>query len=217
MDTKQKIVSQAVKAFNTSGYGAVNMFELAKSLEMSRGNMTYHFKDKEMLLQEIADQLWERLKSERVTKNIPSFENLHHDAQLYYRLQKEYSFIFQDNQVLKKGIIAPRMKLFCQQTIKDIEVAIAFSIQIGNMKKEQVPGTYKNLARTSWMLMFYWYSQQFVSENAQNQDGEKSIWSLLLPHLTEKGLASFKKFFGESYLQTFGDHFDENMDSYLTF
>ncbi len=217
MATKKRILDKAIKVFNKSGYGAVNLFELAKSLEMSRGNMTYHFKDKEALLKSITDQLWEKLTNARVANSIPSFQNLHHDVQLYYRLQKEYSFIFQDNQVLKHALIAPKMKSLCTKTIRDIEMAIAFSIQLGNMKPEPVPGVYKNLAVTSWMMMFFWASQQMIRGDKTKEDGEKVIWSLLLPHLTEKGLASFKKFFGEDYLASFGEEFDQNMDSYLTF
>ena len=203
--------------FNKSGYGAVNLFELAKSLDMSRGNMTYHFKDKEVLLKELTDQLWEKLTNGMVAKGLPSFQNLHHDAQLYHKLQKEYSFIFHDNQVLKHRLIAPKMKSLCDKIIKDIETAIAFSIQLGNMKEEAITGVYKNLAITSWMMMFFWSSQQMIRGHKTKEDGEKVIWSLLLPHLTEKGMASFKKFFGEDYLADMGEKFDQNMDSYLTF
>jgi len=217
LETKQKIIDKALKTFNKSGYGAVNLFELAKSLDMSRGNMTYHFKDKEALLLELTNQLWDKLTNVRVEKSIPSFQNLHNEAQLYYRLQKEYSFIFHDNQMLKHALIAPRMKSLCAKMIKEIETAIAFSIQLGNMRDESVPGVYKNLALTTWMSMFFWSSQQIIRGNKTNEDGEKVIWSLLLPHLTEKGLASFKKFFGEDYLLKMGEAFDHNMDSYLTF
>jgi len=142
---------------------------------------------------------------------------MHHDAQLYYRLQKEYSFIFHDKQVLKHKLVASKMKSLCSKTIKDIEIAIAFSIQLGNMKPEPAPGVYKNLALTSWMLMFFWSSQKTVRGDKSSLDGEKVIWSLLLPNLTEKGLASFKKFFGEDYVASLGEDFDQNMDSYLIF
>ncbi|MBQ4818996.1 TetR/AcrR family transcriptional regulator [Aquimarina sp. MMG016] len=217
MATKERILDQALKTFNKSGYGAVNLFELAKSLDMSRGNMTYHFKDKESLLKELTEQLWNKLINVREEKSIPSFQNLHNDAQHYYKLQKEYSFIFHDNQVLKHPLIAPKMKILCEKMMKDIEIAIAFSIQLGNMRPEPVPGVYKNLVLTSWMMMFFWPSQQAIRGDKTKDDGEKVIWSLLLPHLTEKGLASFKKFFGDDYHASMGEKFDQNMDSYLTF
>ena len=217
METKQRILDKAIQTFNEHGYGAVNLFELAKSLDMSRGNMTYHFKDKEALLKDITDQLWQKLAKVRLEKSIPSFQNLHNDAQLYYKLQKEYSFIFHDNQVLKHELVASKMKALCQKMIKDIEVAIAFSIQLGNVKPEPVPGVYKNLSVSTWMLMFFWPSQQNIRGRDTGEDGEKVIWSLLLPHLTEKGLASFKKFFGDEYLSSMGEEFDPTLDSYLTF
>lgn len=218
MDTKQRIIKQAVKAFNKSGYGSVNLFELAKSLNMSRGNMTYHFKDKEALLKEIVNQLWEKLsKGLTATQKIPSFQNLHTYAQLYYQLQREYSFIFQDNQVLKHPLIGPKLKELGKQAIQDTKVAIAFSIQIGNMKPEPAPGVYDNLALTSWMLMFFWSTQQTVLGTKKKEDGEKVIWSMLLPHLTEKGLAAFEKYFGKNYIKSFGNDFEVDIESYFTF
>lgn len=218
MNTKDKIVEQAIHTFNENGFGSVNLFELAKSLGMSRGNITYHFKNKEALLEEIAERVWQDFAEKRATnKNIPSFENLHHDVQLYYHLQKRYSFIFQDNQVLKHPLIAPKVKEFESRTLDDIKAAIAFSIQLGNMRPERVPGTYNYLALTSWMLMFFWSAQENIRGERNRKDGEKVIWSLLLPHLTEKGLASFEKFFGKKYMESLGEEFQADMNAYISF
>lgn len=217
LTTKQRILSQARKVFNEQGYGSVNLLDLAKSLDMSRGNMTYHFKDKEVILEALVEEVWERFRVGKKSASLPSFANLHHDAQLYYELQRAYAFIFQDMQMLTHPLIASKMKNLCDQTIHEIEVAIAFSIQVGNMKDEPVPGTYKNLALTSWMLMFYWSSQQTVRHSKIKEDGEKVIWSLLLPHLTEKGLEAFKQYFGETYFNDLGEAFEQNIETYLTF
>ena len=43
-------MAEATKTFNKSGFNAVNLFELSNQLGISRGNLTYHFKDKESLL-----------------------------------------------------------------------------------------------------------------------------------------------------------------------
>lgn len=217
MSTKARILAKALEAFNASGYGAVNLFELAKSMGMSRGNMTYHFKDKEAILKDLADQLWVAFEQARAPKSVPSFENLHHDAQLYYRLQQEYAFIFHDHKVLQHPLIASKLRELIDKSLKDIKTSIAFSIQVGNMKAEPIPGLYNNLAYSTWMIMFFWSSQQLIHEDGRQQDGEKKIWSLLLPHLTEKGLASFKKFFGEDYFKSLGNAFEMDMESYFTF
>ena len=43
MSKKQHIIDGAIALFNQKGYAAVTLFELAKELNMSRGNLTYHF------------------------------------------------------------------------------------------------------------------------------------------------------------------------------
>ncbi len=40
-------MAEATKAFNKSEFSAINLFELANQLGISRGNLTYHFKDKD--------------------------------------------------------------------------------------------------------------------------------------------------------------------------
>ena len=57
-NTKQKIIDLAVDLFNKEGFAAISLQELADELGMSRGNLTYHFKDKKALLQGITEQLW---------------------------------------------------------------------------------------------------------------------------------------------------------------
>ena len=77
MKTKDKIISEATKAFNKNGFGAVSLQELAQKTGISRGNLTYHFKDKDALLQAISDKMWEQMKKEKEkSRSFPSFENL---------------------------------------------------------------------------------------------------------------------------------------------
>jgi len=218
MNTKEKIIKKATQEFNKKGFNAISLFELAQKMEMSRGNLTYHFKDKEVLLEAISNEMWGKIEKERSkSRQLPSFENLHNEVQLYYKFQKEYGFIFLDNHVLNHPLIKKQFQEITKQTIKDNQAAIAFSIQIGNMRPEPAPGIYYNLALTVWMMTFYWLSQKSVRGKNKKEDGEKLIWSLLIPHMTEKGIASFKKFFGEKYFETLGPPFDFNIQSYISF
>ena len=65
MDTKEKIMVAATKAFNKKGFSAVNLKDLAKIIGISRGNLAYHFKDKEILLKSIVAQMWEKIGKEK--------------------------------------------------------------------------------------------------------------------------------------------------------
>lgn len=217
-DTRHKIMQAATKYFNKHGFGTVSLHELAKSLKMTRGHLTYHFKDKDELLEAIANQMWLKIDTERSkSRQFPSFENLHNEVQLYYRFQKEYAFIFLNTQVLNHPTIKKQFREMTNQTIAENRATIAFSIQLGNMKPEAFPGLYQNLAFTCWMLIFYWLSQQTILGAQIKEDGEKMVWSILLPHFTEKGIQSFINFFGEDYYQNLGQPFDPDLNKLISF
>ena len=211
-------MAEATKAFNKSGFNAINLFELSNQLGISRGNLTYHFKDKENLLKGIADQMWNKIEQERAkSRQLPSFENLHNEVQLYFKFQKEYSFIFLDPHVLNQSVLRKKFKAMTSQFINDIKAGIAFSISIGNVKEEEIAGTYNNIAFLTWLIAFYWNAKENVCNEITVKDGEKIIWSLMIPHFTEKGMQSFKKFFGEDYFKEINEPFEINLSNYISF
>lgn len=218
MKTQDKIIQEATRYFNKNSFGATTLFELAKALGMSRGNLTYHFKDKEALLAAIAEEMWTKIKTERSkSRQLPSFENLHNEVQLYYKFQKKYAFIFLDPNVLNHPVIRQQFREMTAQTVEDNKAAIAFAIKIGNMKPEPLAGIYHNIAFIAWMLSFFWLAQQIIRGEKTGEDGEKMIWSILIPHFTEKGVQSFIEFFGKSYYQNLGEPFQAELDQLISF
>lgn len=218
MGTRTKIIETAVRHFNSEGFGAVSLHQLAKEAGISRGNLTYYFKDKDSLLEAIAEDMWAGIEAERnKSRQLPSFENLHNEVQLYYQFQKKYAFIFLDTHVLNHPVIRGRFRKMTQQTIADNQASIAFAIKIGNMRPEPVKGMYHNLAVTTWMLAFFWLPQQLVRGDKTNGDGEKLIWSMLIPHFTEKGVEAFRAFFGAGYYENLGEPFEVDLDSLISF
>ncbi len=218
MSTRQKIIQQATRLFNEKSFAAISLFELAQGIGMSRGNLTYHFKDKDKLLKAIADEMWEKIEKEKSkSRQLPSFENLHNEIQLYYKYQKQYAFIFLDHHVLNHAVVKKQFRKMTKQTIADNEAAIAFALELGNLKQEPVKGMYHNIAFTTWTLAFFWLAQQIIRGDRVRIDGEKMIWSLLIPHMTEKGIRSFVKFFGKEYYESLGEPFEVNLSQLISF
>ncbi len=217
-NTKQKIIDLAVDLFNKEGFAAISLQELAHRLGMSRGNLTYHFKDKEALLQGITEQLWHKIEQERIkSRTFPSFQNLHHEVQLYYKIQRTYTFIFLDTHVLKHSLVSDQFRKMTAQSLQDNKAGIALAIKLGNMKPEPFPGCYHHLAQTVWMISFFWLAQQVIRGETSVEDGEKVIWSMLLPHFTEKGIQAFKTFFGEAYYNSLGQAFELDIEQLISF
>ena len=219
--TRQRILDKAVELFNNNGFASVTLFEIAGALDMTRGNLTYHYKDKDALLQAISDEFWSKFEKEKSQSTmLPSFGKMHHDVQLFYRYQRQYSFIFMDDHVLRSPVIRQKFKEVTEQSIKEMEATIAFAIAAGNMHPEPYEGIYHNLAVSTWMLSFYWLNQQMIlgdETDLTSEEGEKKIWSLLLPHLTERGMEAFRKYFGQDYLKKIGKSFQADIRQYVGF
>jgi hypothetical protein len=102
-------------------------------------------------------------------------------------------------------------------TIADNKAAIAFSISLGNMRKEEIPGTYNNLAFLTWLLTFYWLPQQVFRGQSPESDALKPAWTMLIPHFTEKGIKSFISYFGIDYYENLGQPFEFDLESLISF
>lgn len=208
-NTKEKIIKTAKKLFNQQGFGAITLYQIAQKLGISRGNLTYYFKDKEALLTEIAQEMTQQYQEKMTAFQFPTWENTANATKAFHQLQQAYSFIFQDKQVMLFPVVQQQIHQIYTDDIQRQMAMISFSIQVGNMKKESIPGTYHNLVRTLWMNSFYWLLSDVYQNLETETDWDSMAWSLILPHFTEKGIAAFKKHFGEDYYYSLGKAYDQ--------
>src|SRR5437868_1353021 len=57
VDTQAHILEHAVDLFNRAGSGAVSMNQIADAADISPGNLYYHYKNKDVLIRAILDQM----------------------------------------------------------------------------------------------------------------------------------------------------------------
>lgn len=217
-NTKQHIIDAATKAFNAHGFANLSLQDLARELNMSRGNLAYHFPNKNVLLEAIFKQMWTSIESERQnSRTFPSFQNLRKEVQLYVHYQRAYAFIFTDSQVIAIPAIQQALREMAQSTIRDNKAAIAFAIKLGNMRPEPFPGAYHQVATATWMTMFYWLPQQRLRGDLPDEAAEKAVWCQILPHFTKRGIQAFKDFHGEDFFNSLGPAFEINPEDIVVF
>jgi len=205
MQRKDRILEKAIEVFNDRGYHAVTLTDVAHACEMSRGNLAYHFKYKKHILNDLIIKMVHEVRRIQLgRKDYPAFSNLSLDVRTCGTLQDKYRFIFRDSSVLEHNSIKRVMKIWSEISITRNLEAFAFGVEIGTMKPEPFGGLYHQLSVNAWMVAYYWVAQQSVRAVANYEEAEKMVWSTVIPHFTEKGLAAFQNIYGEDYFDQGG-------------
>jgi AcrR family transcriptional regulator len=197
-ETKARIISTSVELFNKKGFVSVTMRDLATELDMSLGNLTYHYKKKEDLIIAIHERIIEeRNVMLESVQMIPSILNIHQQLVPLLQLYERYRFLQQDILEVTRAypLIAHAMQEHIKNQIKYIKAIIDYSVGSGNMQPEARLGQYQQLAETVWMIITFWLTQRELRDQKGNlyNQARSAIWNLTIPLLTEKGLANFNK------------------------
>ncbi len=204
MSTKEKILISSQKYFNQYGFGAPTLQQVAQKVGISRGNLTYYFKDKEVLLEALVHKMWEEYQQGQIqATQFPSWNIIKKTMRVLHTIQKDYSFIFFDKQIFINPIVQEIIQEIERDSIKTQMSMFSFSIQIGNMKKEPTPGIYHNICKAIWMSAFYWHVSATYHQERKGQ-WDDIMWCLLYPHFTKKGIKAFTARFGKNYIQKIG-------------
>lgn len=180
--TREKILIESKKQFNKKGYNEVSIKDIAEALSISKGNLTYHFKKKEDIVEALlempadhtppsAPETYEELMAffedmQDVVEN-NAFYFLHHAqlSQLSINIRAKQSQVYASN----------REKLLsCFEKLKNQ----------GVFKDEAYEGEYENIIDSLLISCIYWLPFCSIkgitpSENSYKAHAENTIKPLL--------------------------------------
>lgn len=195
MSTKDKIIQASVELFNEKGI-SITLRDIADHVGISIGNLAYHFKNKDFIIAEIFRQMeTERQQRLSEVQLIPSFENADRQTLAILKISHKYRFFYLHTLDILRTypeIAAPFRKQI-DNNIDYVNAILAYSVGTGNMKPEPYPGCYRRLAETVWSVLQFWIAAECVRGTQKHNPNEARItmWSLVEPHLTEKGRKNF--------------------------
>ncbi len=193
--TRQRIIKNAEKLFFETGIANVRLQQIADATKISVGNLAYHFKNKEAIVEaayaEVLKGLSEMLYSDIKSDTLPEFDE-HFES--IFQLVNSYRFCF--NNVWEISRYHPTIQSdwenFLKKKLLRTQKRIASHVKRGSVKPEPYKGAYKLLAEQLILVFFFWIPQQILnSKPATLPMFKKSLWSLLYPNLTEKGLKEY--------------------------
>jgi AcrR family transcriptional regulator len=176
---RQKILETARKLFGEKGYNEVSMRNISDSLGISVGNLTYHFKKKEDLVEEAVLARHENYQKPDAPKTLEELNDCfrgllrHQEDNIYYsRHYKQLSQISEKICQIQKKVLGD-LRDILEETFENLR-------QTGLMAPDMIPSQYEYLTQTILSICAYGIIWGGVNPLA-------CIWSLIYPILTEAG------------------------------
>lgn len=163
--TKEKIITSAIDLFNRKGVADVTLRDIADKAGISIGNLAYHFKNKDAIILELYRQMEEE-RNALLSKVqfIPSFENIHEQVVSILELSLKYKFFYVSTLYIVRSypFIAKLHREYINSHIAYIKAMLDYSVGVGNLHPETVPGYYQRLSEVVWSTLNFWLLQEEI-------------------------------------------------------
>ncbi|MGM0588589.1 MAG: TetR/AcrR family transcriptional regulator [Bacteroidota bacterium] len=201
MSTKEKILNAALRLFNDQGLAEVTLRQIAMEVGISQGNLNYHFKKR----QDIIERLYFRL----VEAMDQAFQDLQHqslDLEMMYHINRvtmeemyKYRFllldfvqVMRDNQTIKGHYAKVR-----QQRTDQFKRIIENLQANGLVRKEEFDQEFERLFVRMNIMGDFWLSfSEFADKLKPKELADKYailFCECIYPYLTDVGKTKFVK------------------------
>ncbi|CAN5548693.1 hypothetical protein BH10BAC3_BH10BAC3_15870 [soil metagenome] len=193
--TKKKILTVSSKLFFENGIANVRLQQIANQANISVGNLAYHYKNKEAIVNSIYEEafveMYKLLDGIIPKQDLADFDN---SIKAIYKFQNQYSFCF--NNVWEIALNYPHLQQQWQvinnSLLSLLNKRLTIYVKQGILHPEPYTGIYKILSHHLLLNLLSWISyQQLSGKSASLQSFKKSIWSLIVPHFTANGISEF--------------------------
>lgn len=185
--TKEDILITARELFNGYGYKNISMRDIAKKLNISVGNLTYYFKKKEDLIEEVVMYKHRKYKGILLLKSLDDLNNLFLDM---LNTQNENIYYFKHFDELAE--ISSKIYEIQLATLNKIEKILKEcfeELQRKNLVQKVKPKSQiDNLIKCILTVIIY---KPIKTKDLNKQDNIDSIisclWSMIFMYLTDEG------------------------------
>lgn len=197
-NTRERILESAIMLFNRFGYVNVRLQHIADEVGLSIGNLAYHFRTKDDILETIYQQIEIEQKNLLAELRIvPLFVNINTHLENTFAIQQKYSFFYSDTFEILRGfpIIKRNYREYTKWYISQIEIMITYNVSRGVFEEEKIQGLHKQLALHYWSIIELWLYQNRIraTEEITLESFQNAVWSLLIPHFTAIGLKEYEQ------------------------
>jgi len=196
VSTADQIIEASLKLFNERGYAATSLSEIAKSIGISQGNLSYHFPTKRDLVSRIEEDVRAQAQARRARLRPCNVSDAYVERLLFgMKLAWNYRFLLRDRAQYKRGPDTP----LSEWTASYEEFrALMFRMDRDGLFRKGAVEDLEALTRAIWIIGRYWMDYLHDAEGRVEiswDDQKRCVehhFAVLLPCLTASAKKQFE-------------------------
>ncbi len=199
MKTKEKILLHSIELFNRQGVGPVTTNHIAKAMNISPGNLYFHYANKEEIISELFNRLCSETYAMWRPRQLSKMSPLQF-VDLNFELYWKYRFFHREMYALRRKdtILARKWRAHLAKMMQLMQILYRKWVKQGIMiqltdKQELVYVSESLLAMATTFLQFF-ESAEKLSGKSSAERGRRHVARLLLPYCSDKVKDDFEKF-----------------------
>jgi AcrR family transcriptional regulator len=200
-DTKGRILETALHLFNDLGLAKVTLRTIAKEMGISQGNLNYHFKKRDDILEALYLQLVAKMDESVASLQITNFDlkNSFEVSKTMMLRFYDYRFfmldfvqIMRDNQNIRT-----HYRELSQLREMQFMAMLQMWVEIGLIRAEEFEGDYANLYLRMHIIGDFWASTAYIKGELTSEKLLKychASFQNIYPYLTQQGKEEFHNF-----------------------
>ena len=198
--TKQRIIDAALELFNRDGLSKTTLRGIAQHLGMSQGNLNYHFKLKDELIEALYFELVNKMNelTKELSRHLNLLELVYESSTKMMNQMIEYRFVFRDFYTImnENTTIRNHYRLLVQQRVIEFNHVFTGLIKSEFIREEEFEGEYHRLFQRMSISGDNWINVLELFSTDAELDESKRFYAHLLfehiyPYLTEKGKIAY--------------------------
>lgn len=190
--TKQKILDTARTLFNESGYNGVSLRDIAKTVGISEGNLTYYFQKKENLMEELLANGVDTFPA-APPQTLEELDAMFLDLQ--QTVQKNLYFFLHYTQLSQ---ISPKISQIQSARYREMRERLNLALRnlqdVDLLRGENFPAEYENIVDTLYLSIIYWapFVELKKDADADYTEYRCHAWRCVYHLLTARGRAELR-------------------------
>jgi len=197
MYTKAKILDACKNLFFEQGIANTRLQQIADGVGISVGNLAYHFKNKEAIVEALYENLFSEL-SDILSRYIsaPGFEGLDRQFTDLYIFNTHHSYTF--NNLWEIARYYPDIESEWISLNSKINMQLKRRIESCTraklLKPEPIASAYDQLAQNLLILINSWIPQQMLRNKPVTEElYKRALWLTIYPYFTPEGISSYNE------------------------